>query len=136
MNLNINNPDFKEVVIHKKQPTSSQIRNDPKLLQSALRNGSAVAVTKDTKNKSNDIPVNVRKLEDNEKEDFRHEHVSSSLKQNIIKARTDKKMTQSQLAQSINERPQVIQEYENGKAIPNPQVLSKLSRVLGVHLRR
>ncbi len=29
---------------------------------------------------------------------------------------------------------QVIQEYENGKAIPSPAVLSKLSRVLGVQL--
>ena len=29
---------------------------------------------------------------------------------------------------------QVIQEYENGKAIPAPAVLSKLSRVLGVQL--
>lgn len=28
----------------------------------------------------------------------------------------------SQLAQMINEKPQVINEYESGKAIPNPQV--------------
>jgi hypothetical protein len=27
-----------------------------------------------------------------------------------------------QLAQLINEKPQIINEYENGKAIPNPQV--------------
>jgi hypothetical protein len=39
-------------------------------------------------------------------------------------------------AQAINEKPQVIQEYEQGKAIPNPQVLSKLSRVLGVVLKK
>lgn len=26
--------------------------------------------------------------------------------------------------------------YEQGKAIPNPQILSKLDRVLGVHLPR
>jgi len=36
--------------------------------------------------------------------------------------------------QQINEKPSVINEYENGKAIPNPQVLSKMSRVLGVQL--
>ena len=35
-------------------------------------------------------------------------------------------MTQKELATKINEKPQVIQEYENGKAIPNPQTLSKL----------
>ena len=36
--------------------------------------------------------------------------------------------------QQINEKPSVINEYESGKAIPNPQVISKLSRVLGVQL--
>lgn len=40
----------------------------------------------------------------------------------------------AQLGQLINEKPNVIQEYENGKAIPAPAVLSKLSRVLGVQL--
>jgi hypothetical protein len=38
--------------------------------------------------------------------------------------------------QLINEKPQIIQDYESGKAIPNPQILSKLSRVLGVTLRK
>ncbi len=42
----------------------------------------------------------------------------------------------SSRVQAVNEKPQVIQEYEQGKAIPNPQVLSKLSRVLGVTLRK
>ena len=37
--------------------------------------------------------------------------------------------------QIINEKPNVIQEYENGKAIPNQQVISKLERALGVKLR-
>ena len=45
-------------------------------------------------------------------------------------------MTQVQLAQAINEKPQTIQEYESGKAIPNPQILSKMSRVLGVVLKK
>lgn len=51
-----------------------------------------------------------------------------------MQARLDKKLTQAQLGQLINEKPQVIQEYESGKAIPSPAVLSKLSRVLGVQL--
>ena len=49
-------------------------------------------------------------------------------------ARLAKKLTQAQLAQMINEKPQVIQEYESGKAIPSPQILSKLSRTLGTTL--
>ena len=51
-----------------------------------------------------------------------------------MQARLEKKLTQAQLGQLINEKPNVIQEYENGKAIPAPAVLSKLSRVLGVQL--
>ena len=38
--------------------------------------------------------------------------------------------------QLINEKPQVINEYESGRAIPNPTVLSKLDRALGVRLPR
>ena len=38
--------------------------------------------------------------------------------------------------QIINERPQVIQEYESGKAIPSGQILGKLSRALGVTLKK
>lgn len=64
------------------------------------------------------------------------ERVSSALKTQIIQARTAKKLTQAQLAQLVNEKPQIIQEYETGKAIPNPQVLSKMSRVLGVVLKK
>lgn len=45
------------------------------------------------------------------------------------------KLSQKDVAQKVNEKPSVIQDYESGKAIPNPQVLSKLERVLGVKLR-
>jgi hypothetical protein len=33
-----------------------------------------------------------------------------------------------QLAQLINEKPQIINEYENGKAIPNPQARPQPAR--------
>lgn len=39
-------------------------------------------------------------------------------------------------SQQINEKPQVVGEYESGKAIPNPQLISKLERALGVRLPR
>ena len=77
---------------------------------------------------------NAVKLE-NETEDFHHDRVSFDLKKAIMQARLDKKMTQAQLAQMINEKPQVIQEYESGKAIPNQQVLGKIERALGAKLR-
>lgn len=55
--------------------------------------------------------------------------------QAISTARADLKLTQKDLAQKINEKPSVLQDYEAGRAIPNPQILSKLERVLGVKLR-
>jgi len=39
------------------------------------------------------------------------------------------------LFQRINEKPQVVNEYESGKAIPNQQIISKLERAVGVKLR-
>lgn len=60
--------------------------------------------------------------------------IPTELKKRIMNARLEKKLTQAQLGQLINEKPQIIQEYESGKAIPSPAILSKLSRVLGVQL--
>ena len=37
--------------------------------------------------------------------------------------------------QRINEKPQVVNDYESGRAIPNQQVISKLERAVGVKLR-
>ncbi|RHN50447.1 putative transcription factor Lambda-DB family [Medicago truncatula] len=51
-----------------------------------------------------------------------------------MQTRMDKKLTQAQLAQIISEKPQVIQEYESGKAIPNQMIIGKLERVLGAKL--
>jgi len=50
-------------------------------------------------------------------------------------ARMDLKLSQKDVAQKINEKPSVLQDYESGKAIPNPQILAKLERTLGVKLR-
>lgn len=62
--------------------------------------------------------------------------VDKSLSKAIMQARTAKKLTQKELATAINEKPQVVAEYESGKAIPNPQIISKLERQLGVKLPR
>jgi putative transcription factor len=74
------------------------------------------------------------KLE-NETEELSHAKVGGEVKKAIMQGRLAKKMTQAQVAQMINEKPQIIQEYESGKAIPNQQILAKLERILGVKLR-
>ena len=53
----------------------------------------------------------------------------------IQQTRQEKNLTQKDLATRICEKPQVIGEYESGKAIPNNQILNKLERALNVKLR-
>ncbi|SNX87658.1 probable MBF1 - multiprotein bridging factor mediates GCN4-dependent transcriptional activation [Melanopsichium pennsylvanicum] len=61
--------------------------------------------------------------------------VAPTVGKTIGQSRQAKGLTQKDLATKINEKPQVVQEYESGKAIPNPQILAKLERALGVKLR-
>jgi transcriptional regulator with XRE-family HTH domain len=66
---------------------------------------------------------------------FRIQFVMIFIIQAMQTARGDLKLSQKDVAQKVNEKPSVIQDYESGKAIPNPQILGKLERVLGVKLR-
>lgn len=78
--------------------------------------------------------MSARKLE--ESEELKHKTVPKTLSKAIQQARMAKKMTQKDLATAINEKPQVIGEYENGKAIPNGQIIVKMERKLGCKLPR
>lgn len=85
-------------------------------------------------NKQKQTAVSARKLED-EDGDLHIEKVELSLSRKIQQTRQAKGMTQKQLAQAINEKQTVINDYESGKAIPNQQILGKLERALGCKLR-
>ncbi|KAJ7702421.1 ylMBF1 [Mycena rosella] len=61
--------------------------------------------------------------------------IAPSVGRAIQDARMELKLSQKDVAQKINEKPSVLQDYESSKAIPNPQILGKLERVLGVKLR-
>lgn len=130
--------DWAPVVVHKRPAKAADAR-DPKAIAAAIRAGAEVSTVRkfdagSNKKQSGGPSFNARKL-DEEHEPAALERVSSEVKHGIQKARLDKKLTQAQLAQLINERPQVVQEYEAGKAIPSQQVLAKLERALGVKLR-
>lgn len=71
-----------------------------------------------------------------ETEDFKIERVPLELSKAIQQARVAKQWTQTELAKKLNVKAQVIQEYENGKAIPDGRFLAELNRVLGVKLTR
>jgi len=61
--------------------------------------------------------------------------ISPSVGKAMQTARLEKGLSQKDVAQKINEKPSILQDYESSKAIPNPQILGKLERVLGVKLR-
>uniref|UniRef100_I2CQM6 HTH cro/C1-type domain-containing protein n=1 Tax=Nannochloropsis gaditana (strain CCMP526) TaxID=1093141 RepID=I2CQM6_NANGC len=79
--------------------------------------------------------ANLRKLEE-ETEDFHVARVDRSFSVALAQARMGKGLSQKELATRICEKPSVINDYEGGRAIPNPNIINKLDRALGVHLPR
>ncbi|CAL0332538.1 unnamed protein product [Lupinus luteus] len=129
--------DWNPVVLHKSKPKAHDLRN-PKAVNQALRTGAEVQTIKKFdagSNKKTAGPVIYARKLDEAAEPAALEKVAVEVRHAIQKARLEKKMSQSELAKLINERNQVVQEYENGKAVPNQLVLAKMEKVLGVKLR-
>ena len=83
-------------------------------------------------NKTSEESQRQKKIE--EGEHFRHKHVELNVRQAIMKGRNARGLKQKQLASMLSVRPDVIINYENGKAIPNSQMLQKMERQLGIKL--
>ena len=78
--------------------------------------------------------MNTTKLA-NETEELKHDKVSMDVGRLIQKGRQAKGWSQKELATKICEKPQVINEYESSKAVPNQAILGKLERALEIKLR-
>ena len=114
--------DWKPVTLNRTYTSHEKLKN-------AQRTGETTSVNKNTlQNKSAKL--------DSETENFNIVKSGLTLGKEIQQGRTAKKLTQKQLATMLNEKPQVIQQYENGQAIPNPQIINKLQKSLGVKLTR
>jgi len=88
-------------------------------------------------NKQRSADYDVRKLDrdDGEETGYEVKTVGLATGKKIQQARQNKNWTQKELAENIQEKQQVVQQYENGKAVPNQQVIHKLEKALGVNLR-
>lgn len=64
----------------------------------------------------------------------KHAKVSREFREAMQRERLARKWTQKALAQRINEKPQVVHQYESGQAIPNGAIVQKLNRALGGRL--
>ncbi|QWW22224.1 hypothetical protein CA7LBN_000970 [Candidozyma auris] len=106
-------------------------------INAARRSGAAINTEKkygSTNTKSNPEGQRLTKL-DNTDDVVSVKKVDVSVGKTISQARQEKKLTQKDLATKVNEKPQVINDYEAGRAVPNQQVLAKIERALGVKLR-
>ncbi|MED6294233.1 Endothelial differentiation- factor 1 [Characodon lateralis] len=123
-------------VLRKKGPTAAQAKSK-QAITAAQRRGEDVETSKKWsagQNKQHLVTKNTAKL-DRETEELHHDRVPLEVGKVIQQGRQEKGMTQKDLATKINEKPQVIADYETGKAIPNNQVLGKIERVIGQKLR-
>ena len=100
-------------------------------LNNQLRKNNVISQNKNVSNKTQiDGVSNIRKIE-NEEETFKHKTITLSVAKKIAQARCEKKLTQKDLANTLNLPFKIIQDYEAGKAIPNPVVLNKIEKILG-----
>nr|CAG4642191.1 EOG090X0ILG [Eurycercus lamellatus] len=127
--------NWQPVIITKK--VSGVSSKSEKVVNQARRQGMAVeTVTKygAASNKHAVTTLNTAKL-DQESEELKHATLSLDVGKLIQKGRQDKGLTQKDLATKINEKPQIITDYEAGRGIPNQQVLGKIERAIGIKLR-
>ena len=106
-------------------------------LNAALRSGSVIGTEKkygSTNTKSNPEGQRLTKLDASD-DVVAVKKIEASVGKAIQQARQEKKLTQKDLATKVNEKPNVVNDYEAGRAVPNQQLLGKLERALGVKLR-
>lgn len=85
-------------------------------------------------NKQHVTNKNTAKL-DRETEELKHDKIPLELGKLIQQGRQAKNMSQKDLATKINEKPQIINDYEAGRGIPNNMILGKIERAIGIKLR-
>jgi len=85
----------------------------------------------DIKNKAYKNETDMRKVEN---EEIKINKIDIKMSKLIQRARFDSKISQKDLANKLNLQISVIQNYENGKAVPNKNLLFKMGKILKTHL--
>jgi len=125
------------IVIGGRTQTKSQASSN-KSVNKAIRSGGASGITTESRyggggNTQKKTDRNCLAL-DNDTDTLKHKKVSLDVGKLIQRARNDKGWTQKELATRISEKPQVINQYESGKAIPSTQVINKIQRALNLYI--
>jgi len=128
--------DTEVTVLRKKGPKSGALKSG-QAVAAAQRQGLEISTDKKWAaggNKQHVISKNTAKL-DRETEELHHDKVQMDVCKLIMQGRQAKGMTQKELATKIMEKPQVVNDYEAGRAIPNQVIIGKLERAIGMKLR-
>ncbi|KAI8644054.1 multi protein bridging factor 1-domain-containing protein [Parasitella parasitica] len=129
--------DWDQTTILRKRTDKATVTRSTTELNAARRAGAAISTEKKNVTNAGHANTDHRRIAkiDRENDVAPPPRVDVSVGKAIQTARSNKNLKQSEVAQLINEKPQVVQDYESGKAIPNQNVLGKLERALGVKLR-
>lgn len=117
--------------------TTGKQKKGEQAVQDAHRRGLEVETVRRTQGgNSNHGPiVNMRKLAD-ETDIIPTAELPHEFKMAMQKARVAASLSQADLAKRVNEKQSVINDYENGRAVPNPQIIVKIERALNCRLPR
>ncbi|XP_011337196.1 endothelial differentiation-related factor 1 homolog isoform X1 [Ooceraea biroi] len=135
--------DTAPITLRKRAPKSSTLKTE-KAVNDARRQGFTVETQAKCEyrvgvggggaNRQHVTTKNTAKL-DRETEELKHDQIPLELGKLIQQGRQSKGLSQKDLATKVNEKAQVINDYEAGRGIPNQMVIGKIERVLGLKLR-
>jgi len=69
-------------------------------------------------------------------DDYVAKNININISNQIKNARCSKSLTQKQLANRLNVKESVINNYESGKIIPNNHTLNQISKILDIKLSK
>lgn len=123
-------------ILRKKAPKAATLKTES-AINKARRQGIPVETTQKFNagtNKQHVAAKNTAKL-DRETDELRHKTVAPSVAKLIMQGRQAKGLSQKDLATQICEKPQIVNDYEAGRGIPNNLILGKIERIIGIKLR-
>ncbi|CAJ0635240.1 6401_t:CDS:10 [Entrophospora sp. SA101] len=131
--------DWDNITVIRKRSDQAKVAKGDSNINAARRAGAVVGVERKVaggtnRSHSNTEHQKIAKL-DRDNEVAPPPKVSLTVGKAIQQARQAKGLTQKELGQKVNEKANVINDYEMSRTIPNQQILAKLERVLGVKLR-
>lgn len=134
--------DWDTVTVIRKNKPAVKTTSANSVINEARRTGNVLSVEKKyaaghNKAGATKSGLNAAKLDAETGEDMSLPQVSTSVAKTIQKARQAAGLTQKELGTKINEKAQVVQDYEQARdgMVPNQAILAKFERALGVKLR-